>query len=197
MSTRTIVRRVSPAAALLLLLALPAPARAHCDTLDGPVVQAARAAIAANDITPVLQWVKPEHEGEIRAAFDQTMRVRKGGADAQALADRYFYETLVRVHRLGEGAPYTGLQPAGSVEPAIALADAALEKGSPDALTKELTAAVTAGLRERFEKAAAAARDAKTDVNAGRSFVAAYVDFIHYAERIHLAATTAGEDEHK
>src|SRR5512142_1089790 len=173
MSTRQIVRWLPAMAAAVVLLACPAPAHAHCDTLDGPVVKAARAAIAANDVTRVLQWVKPEHEAEIRAAFDQTMRVRRAGADAQALADRYFFETLVRVHRLGEGAPYTGLQPAGSVEPAIALADQALEKGSPDALTKELTAAVAAGLRERFEKAAAAARDAKTDVNAGRSFVAA------------------------
>src|SRR5512142_3315308 len=164
--------------AVFAVVLWPSLACAHCDTLDGPVVKAARAALAANDVSMVLQWVKPEHEAEIRSAFDQTIRVRKAGADAQALADRYFFETLVRVHRLGEGAPYLGLQPAGSVEPAIALADTALEKGSADALTKELTSAVAAGLRERFEKAAAAARGAKTDVDRGRAFVAAYVEFI-------------------
>lgn len=196
MNTRTTLRGFTATAAAFLLLASASTAGAHCDTLDGPVVKAARAAIAANDVTLVLQWVKPEHEAEIRSAFDQTIRVRKAGPDAQALADRYFFETLVRVHRLGEGAPYLGLQPAGSVEPAIALADTALEKGSADALTKELTSAVAAGLRERFEKAAAAARDAKTDVDRGRAFVAAYVEFIHYAERIHTAATTSGAEEH-
>jgi hypothetical protein len=189
--------RAAVLAGMFVLVFWPSPANAHCDTLDGPVVKAARAALAANDVAMVLQWVKPEHEGEIRAAFDQTIRVRKAGPDAQALADRYFFETLVRVHRLGEGAPYTGLKPAGSVEPAIALADGALQKGSPDALTKELTDVVARGLRERFDKAAAAASGAKTSVDAGRAFVAAYVDFIHYAERIHVAATTTGPDEQR
>ena len=97
----TIVRHAAGMVAVLALLLTPSAAAAHCDTLDGPVVKAARAAIAANDVTLVLRWVKPEHEGEIRTAFNQTMRVRTGGADAQALADRYFFETLVRVHRSG------------------------------------------------------------------------------------------------
>lgn len=109
-----------------------------------------------------------------------------------ALADRFFFETLVRVHRLAEGAPYTGLKPAGSVEPAIALADRALDTGSADALVEELTAAVADGLRVRLARAAAAARQADTSVDAGRAFVAAYVEFIHYAEGVHLAATASG-----
>ncbi len=81
------------------------PARAHCDTLDGPVVVAARAALEAGDVTPVLRWVAPEREPEIRAAFAKSMVVRARGPEARELADRFFFETLVRVHRSGEGAP--------------------------------------------------------------------------------------------
>lgn len=181
------------AAATAMVLVFPAGASAHCDTLDGPVVKAARTALAARDLTPVLRWVRPEDEAEIRVAFDRTLRVRQAGADAQALADQFFFETLVRVHRLGEGAPYLGLQPAGQVEPAIALADRAVETGSADAIVAELAAVVTSGLRTRFTEVSTAARRADTSVEAGRALVAAYVDFIHYAERVHLAAASAVE----
>ena len=180
--------------AALALLALPARVDAHCDTLDGPVVKAARAAIAKKDVTPVMRWVRPQDEPEIRAAFDRTLRVRALGRDAEAMADQWFFETLVRVHRTGEGAPYVGLQPAGSVEPGIALADESIEKGSADALVKEMTEAVANGLRGRFDETAAAARRADASVKDGRAFVAAYVEFIHYVERLHLAAAApAGE----
>ncbi len=199
MST-THVRTLIAGAAALMLLALPARVAAHCDTLDGPVVKAAREALAKKDITPVLRWVQPKGEPEIRQAFERTLKVRQGGGDAQALADQYFFETLVRVHRLGEGAEYTGLKPAGSVEPGIALADRALETGSDDELVTEMTEAVSKGLRKRFLAVSAAAKRADTSVDAGRAFVAAYVEFIHYAERIHLALATTdahGGESHK
>lgn len=183
-------------AAAALVLALPAGAAAHCDTLDGPVVKAAREALLRKDITPVLRWVQPEAEPEIRQAFERTLKVRTSGGEAQALADRFFFETLVRVHRLGEGAPYTGLQPANSVEPAIALADRAIETQSADALVTELSHAVASGLRQRFAAVSAAAKHASHDVEAGRAFVAAYVEFIHYAERVHQAATLAAAERH-
>ncbi len=187
------------AAALIILVALPARVEAHCDTLDGPVVKSARAALAKKDVTPALRWVRSQDEPEIRAAFDRTLRVRAMGPEAEKMADQWFFETLVRIHRTGEGAPYLGLQPAGSVEPGIALADQAIEKGSADALVKELTAAVAGGIRTRFDETAAAARRADASVQDGRAFVAAYVELIHYVERLHLAASTpAGEHaEHK
>ncbi len=184
------------AAAVLALLMWPARAEAHCDTLDGPVVKTARTAIAEKDVTPALRWVRPQDEPEIRAAFDRTLRVRALGPDAAAMADQWFFETLVRVHRVGEGAPYLGLQPAGSVEPGIALADEAIEKGSADALVKEMTSAVARGVRTRFDETAKAARRADASVQDGRAFVAAYVEFIHYVERLHGAAATSAA-EHK
>src|SRR5512140_2714587 len=94
--------------AIVLLFGHPSPARAHCDSMQGPVVAAARVALQKGDVTPALRWVKPADEAEIHRAFAQAMSVRKAGGTARDLADRYFFETLVRVHRAGEGAPYTG-----------------------------------------------------------------------------------------
>lgn len=169
-------------AAAGILLVLPRPVMAHCDTLDGPVVIDARSALEKGDVTPVLKWVKPAAEAEVRAAFAQAAKVRSLGADAQVMADRYFFETLVRVHREGEGAPYTGLKPAGEVAPGIALADKALESGSLDALQKTLTEHLAAGLKERFTRAVETKKHAGESVAEGREFVEAYVVFIHYAE---------------
>lgn len=106
---------------------IAAPATAHCDGLDGPVVAAARKALASGDPNPVLIWVQPKDEADVRRAFMEAVAVRKLNGQARELADRYFFETLVRVHRAGEGAPYTGLKPAGrDLGPAIPLADKAV-----------------------------------------------------------------------
>jgi hypothetical protein len=178
--------------ALAMGLALSEIASAHCDTMDGPIVAAARAALEKGDVTPVLKWVKPEREKEIRTAFARALAVRAGGPEAKDFADMYFFETLVRVHRAGEGAPYTGLQPAGTpIEPAINLADQALATGDADSLVKSLTGHAEEGIRERFARAAAAKKRAEESVVAGREFVEAYVEFTHYVERLERDATTS------
>jgi Family of unknown function (DUF6448) len=79
------------------------PALAHCDTMDGPVVRDARVALDSRDVTPVLKWIAPGKEGEIREAFQHAVTGRALSAEARTLADRLFFETLVRVHREGEG----------------------------------------------------------------------------------------------
>jgi len=176
----------------LVAAACATPAAAHCDTLDGPVVAEARQALEKGEVTPVLKWIAPEHEAEIRAAFQRALAVRSGGPAARELADTYFFETLVRVHRAGEGAPYTGLKPAGSDPgPAVTAADAALAAGNADELVKLITDEVAAGLRTRFARARAAREHAEHNVDAGRDYVAAYVEFVHYAERLHADATSA------
>ena len=119
--------------------------------------------------------------------------MRSLGPEALALADRFFFETLVRVHREGEGAPYTGLKPAGTpVDPGIDASDTALETGSVDPLVKMLTAEVDKGLRHRFAEAAEARKHADESVGKGREYVAAYVEFVHYAERLLLSAIERG-----
>ena len=78
-----------------ILLLSPSMAVAHCDTLDGPVIQDARLALDQKDVTPVLKWVRQQDENEIRSIFDKTLVVRMKGDAARALADTYFFETLV------------------------------------------------------------------------------------------------------
>jgi hypothetical protein len=170
------------------LLFLLQPAAAHCDTMDGPVVTAAKLALKTGDVTPVLKWVRPADESKVRVAFERAMKVRALSPEAREVADNYFFETLVRVHRAGEGEPYTGLKPAGTeVEPGIALADKVLETGSSDEVVKQVTSEVAKGIQQRFAHAQEARRHADDGVEAGRQYVAAYVEFIHYVENLHEA----------
>jgi hypothetical protein len=170
---------------------------AHCDTLDGPVIQAAKLALEKGDITPVLKWVKKPQEAELREVFKKTLDVRTKGPEAKELADMYFFETLVRMHRAGEGAPYTGLKPAGAGEPTVAAADKALETGSADELANEIANAVREGIQKRFAEVSERKKHADASVEAGREFVEAYVQYVHYVEGIHkMAAKGAGHHGH-
>lgn len=177
----------------LLMILTSLPAFAHCDTLDGPVVAAARQALEKGDITPVLKWVRKAEEPQIREAFNKTLAVRAKGPAARELADHYFFETLVRLHRAGEGAPYTGLT-SEPVEPVVAAADQALASGKIDPLANKIGEAVVKGIRQRFAQTYEAKKHAEDSVAAGREFVAAYVEFTHYVEELHMLA--AGGAQH-
>nr|WP_246014718.1 DUF6448 family protein [Geomonas oryzae] len=182
-------------AVLALSFGSPRDAAAHCDTLDGPVIQDAHKALEAKDITPVLKWVKAKDEKAVKAAFNKALAAKGGHSEA---AHHKFFATLVKIHRAGEGAPFTGLKPAGEVEPAVAAADKALVGGSADALVKLVTDDVTAGIKKRYERAAEAYKHKDESVAKGREFVEAYVEFTHYVERLHMDATGKGpHGEHK
>ena len=169
----------------------PGRALAHCDGLDGPVVTAAKRALEKNAVQEALIWVGKEDEPAIREAFAQAFAVRRMGPRARELADRYFFETLVRLHRAGEGAPYTGLKPAGrDLGPAIPAADRALESGDVEPLVRLLVGAAERGLRERYAEARTAHDYLAGNVEAGREYIRRYVPFIHYVERLYLSATT-------
>ena len=166
-----------------------APAGAHCDGLDGPVVGAAKSALQTGSVNPALIWVRPQDADEINRVFQETLVVRKLSPQAQALADRHFFETLVRVHRAGENAPYTGLKPAGrDLGPAIPAADKALETGSEKALIQLLAEKVQEGISNHFKQVVEKKNFAPDDVAAGREYVEAYVKYIHYVERLYEAA---------
>lgn len=181
--------------AVSILLFAP-PLRAHCDGLDGPVVKAAQKALETGNVNFVLAWVQKQDEAPIREAFQKARAVRKLGPEARTLADTYFFETLVRIHRQGEGAAYTGLKPAGrDLGPAIPAADKAVESGSAQALLKLLSGSIEHGLRERFEHVLAHKNFSSDSAEAGREFVKAYVEFLHYAEGIHQA--TKGPAHHE
>ena len=178
------------AVSLLAALAWTAPAQAHCDTLDGPVVSAARNALDTGNANLVLVWVQKNDEAAIREAFQRTRNVRKAGGEAKELADLYFFETLVRVHRAGEGAAYTGLKPAGTVEPPVTAADRAIETGKLQGLATLISGRTEKGLHGHFEQVMAKRKYNPNDVEAGRAYSSAYVEFVHYAERLYDAAET-------
>lgn len=181
---------VISALAALLVAGSGGTASAHCDTLDGPVIQDARKALETKDVTPVLKWVREKDEKAVRSAFQQALKTK------QPATERKFFETLVKVHRAGEGAPFTGLKPAGSVEPAVAAADKALADNSADELVKLITDDIAAGIRKRFEHAASTYKHKDESVTQGREFVEAYVEYTHYVERLHQIATGKPHGEH-
>ena len=189
-------RSLSVFAIGFVLLIMPAKVFGHCDGMDGPVVQAAQRALAKGDVNLILSWVQATNEAEIRKVFAKTLAVRKLNPEARELADLYFFETLVRIHRAGEGAPYTGLKPAGrDFGPAIPAADKAIETGAVEPLVKLITSESANGIRERFQKVTAAKMFSAEDVNAGRGYVKAYVEFVHYVEGLH-ESVQGGGDEH-
>jgi hypothetical protein len=134
--------------------------------------------------------VRKNDEAEIRAAFERTLSVRKLSPQARELADAYFFETLVRIHRAAEGASFTGLKPAGrDLGPAIPAADRALESGDVAPLTNLLVERMHTGILERYKRAIEAKAFRVQDVDAGREYVETYVTFIHYTEELYEAAT--------
>ena len=169
----------------IFLMTSVGSAFAHCDTLDGPVVADARGALETGDVTPVLKWVSSGEEESIKVVFGHTLVVRKLGDDARNLADTYFFETLVRIHRAGEGAPYSGLKPGTSVDPAIALADEAIANKSVEKLSNVLSEVLKNKLAKRFNAVISSEKNADESVEAGREYVQAYVEFTHFAEGIH------------
>ncbi|MDD2732399.1 MAG: DUF6448 family protein [Desulfuromonadaceae bacterium] len=177
------------AAVAVLFLATPRNAAAHCDTLDGPVIQDARKAIDAKDITSILKWVKPLDEKAVKVAFNKVLTSKSKN---QEETEHKFFATLVKIHRAGEGALFTGLKPAGSVEPAVAEADKALSSGSADALVKLINDDISAGIKTRYEHAATTYKHKDESVTQGREFVEAYVAYTHYVERLHQDATAKG-----
>ena len=179
------------AAAIIILMFAAGGALAHCDGLDGPVVNLARQALAKGDVKIILPWVAAGEEAEIRKAFDLAMAVRGKGEKERELADMYFFETLVRVHRAGEGAPYTGLKPAGlDLGPAIPAADKALESGDPGPLLKLMNEKTQAGIHKYYMEAKEKKAHAGESVEAGRAYVNAYVPYLHFVERLYLDAST-------
>jgi hypothetical protein len=171
-------------------------ATAHCDTLDGPVVVTAKLALEKGDVTPVLKWVNKESENEVREAFASTVKVRSQGEDARKLADMHFFETLVRLHRAGEGEPFTGLKPPGTIDPAFQAADKALSEGAIGELAAETAKSVQDGIRKRFTEVIEKKKHADDSVEAGRAYVAAYIEYAHFIEAIHTIASGGAQEHH-
>lgn len=172
----------------------------HCDSLDGPVVTAARQALEADDVALVLPFVPEEGEAEVRSMFASVQPVRALGGAAREVADQLFFETVVRVHRAGEGAPYTGLKPAGlDVGPVIPLTERAIETGSADAVAEYLTGVLRDELKHRLENVSALAAAKNRSVSDGRAYVEAMLGFQVYSHHLLQALRTPahGDSGHR
>jgi len=174
---------LSPLFSLLLLISSTGVSFAHCDTMDGPLIKDAKNAINTSNVNYVLKWVQPKDEAEIKEAFFLTMKVRKLGTDAQNLADKYFYETVVRLHRSGEGVPFTGVKPSGTpVDNKILAADKSIELGNLSPLKELVPKEMLSELESRFNKVMALRNFDLNDVAEGREYIEAYVQFFKFAE---------------
>ncbi|HEX6731105.1 MAG TPA: DUF6448 family protein, partial [Pyrinomonadaceae bacterium] len=154
MKLRYLITQLLTVVAILISFGFftPDPALAHCDTMDGPVVKAAQKALQTKNVNLVLIWVQEKDEAAIKQAFRQTLAVRGLNSEARDLADRYFFETLVRLHRAGEGEPFTGIEPAGTdLGPIIRGADKALQSEALEPLLKLFPAVASAEIRIRFK----------------------------------------------
>lgn len=173
----------------------------HCDSLDGPVVVAAEEALASGRVEVILPFVPADGEGEVRSAFDQTVAIRGQSPEVREVADRWFFENVVRVHRAGEGAPYTGLKPAGlSVGPVIPVAERALETGSGDELIRVLSDIVAEQVKHRLDHAMELKRHADKGVAEAREYVEAMLGLQVWSHKLYLAALASahgGEHHHE
>lgn len=168
-----------------LALLFPLNGYSHCDSYDGPVIQDALKALEKNDVKLVYKWISEGQEAEITGLFNKTYKYKKKDQEIYQLLEKHFLETLVRLHREGEGAPYTGLKPAGSTKQIIRLTDTALlEKDLPTLLNK-LNTHIAKVIQEKYEKVAALYDVKDESPENGRAYVAAYVDYTHTVEAIH------------
>ena len=160
----------------------------HCDSMDGPVVTAARDALEKEDVNLVLPYVKEDASASVKSAFEKALKARKLAPAAREVVDLYFYETVVRLHRAGEGAPYTGLKPSGlDVGPVIPVAEQAIKSGSPDALVRLLADTLKHEVEHRFEHMQHL-RDYKADdVVKAREYVEAMLGLEVFSHQLYQA----------
>jgi hypothetical protein len=169
----------------------------HCDSLDGPVVAAARLALNTGTVEHVLPYVQVEGEAEVRDTFARVLPLRSRN-DAAALAERWFFETVVRVHRAGEHAAYTGLKPAGlDVGPVIPLAEKAVATGAVDEVYELLAADLRRQLERRLDRVTQLAAGRHDSVAAARDYVQAMLGFEVYTNHVFRALHTDPHGEHR
>ena len=167
----------------------------HCDSMDGPIVRAAREALDTQNVEVILPYVHKPGEDEVRSAFELTMKARTQGAEAREVADRFFFETAVRVHRAGEGAPYTGLKPAGlDVGPVIPLAEGAIKSGDPSRLADFLADAVRGEVADRYAAMLRAKGTAAAGVDEARVYVEAMLGLQVWSHKLYGAIHAAAHE---
>lgn len=166
-------------------LLISKPASAHCDSYDGPVIIDARIALEKNKPELIYKWITKEQEEEVSSLFKKTVALKSGDPEIYRVVEKYFFETLVRLHRETEGAPYTGLKAAGTTKQIVQMSDQALATGNISDLTSKLNKHIENVIMEKYQKTAELNKKKNESVETGREFVEAYVDYTHTLEAIH------------
>lgn len=182
--------------AILLLVGIPNSVFGHCDSEDGPIISLIRESLENGDISPLLKWLAPEDELEVKQLYKKVRSLRAQSSEAREIADRLFIETFIRLHRASEGAPFTGIKEAGNIPPIFAELDKALDSGTVDDLADKIAQAVRTNVVELFNQAAKLREHQNDSVEDGRAFVEAYVTYMHFVEGLHnyLNRSTQGHD---
>ena len=170
---------------LMLTVFMGTSVFAHCDSYDGPVIKDAVKALETNNVNLVLKWVTTEQEKEIIPLFNKTHQLKSGDKEVYTIVEKHFFETLVRLHRETEGAPYTGLKPAGTTKPIIQMTDKALKDGNVDDFLVEFDSHIDKVVREKYQKVAELNKVKDNSKEQGRAFVEAYVDYTHTVEALY------------
>jgi hypothetical protein len=162
----------------------------------------AKKALETGNVKFILPYVPKESEDEVIAAFNKVLPLHQQANGAHEVADMFFFETVVRLHRAGEGAPYTGLKPAGLDEgPVIPIAEKAIETGSAQELKETLTHIIADEVENRFEHMQHLKQHADDSVDDAREYVESMLGLQVWSHKLYLAATAgahekAGEHQH-
>lgn len=157
---------------------------AHCDSYDGPVIKDALKALDQNKVELVLKWIEPQQEKEVISLFDKTYKLKKGDKEVYTIVEKHFLETLVRLHRETEGAPYTGLKPKGSMTPLVEMADNSIEIKDVEGVLETVKNHLDHLVKERFETVLELSKTKDNSVEQGRAYVEAYVIYTHTLEHL-------------
>jgi len=170
----------------------------HCDAKDGPVVEGALRALETGDVDEALRFAAQEAEEEIRAAFARATEARSAGPAAREVADLYFAETVVRLHRVGEGAPYTGLKPAGlDVGLVIPAAERAIKTGSGDELASPLSDTLREEVKRRLDRVLDLKARAGDGLPQTREYTGAMLGLQIWSHKLHVAMKASAHEGHE
>lgn len=196
MNSKTIKRVFSVLFVTVMLFFVSTPAFAHCDSYDGPVIKDAVKALETNNVGLVYKWITQEQEAEIAGLFNKTYSLKKGDKEIYSIVEKHFLETLVRLHRETEGAPYTGLKPAGTTKQIIVLSDKAIENNDIDKLLVQLNNHIGSVIKEKYHKVETLSKVKDNSTEQGRAYVEAYVDYTHSLEALHDILEGGGGHAH-
>ncbi len=179
-----ITKRMVPLLFLLGMI-LPAMSEAHCDRVNGPVAQDALEALQKGQLEPVAIWVGPEEMIELKEAFQESLAAYRMGGDAKKVSESYFMSTAIRLHRMAEGFPFTGLKSAKPLPEDIGLAEKALETGELKPVTDFLAKEMEEQTERLFQQVLKKRERKEENIEAGREWADAYVKYVIFVHDLH------------